>query len=42
LTDNPRVVDSRKYMAAGRDAVSAEAARLLAIFALTPDTEGQL
>jgi fructose-bisphosphate aldolase class II len=42
LTDNPRVVDSRTYMAAGRDAVSAEAARLLAIFALTPDTEGQL
>jgi fructose-bisphosphate aldolase class II len=41
LTDNPRVVDSRKYMAAGRDAVSAEAARLLALFALTPDTEGQ-
>jgi fructose-bisphosphate aldolase class II len=41
LADNPRVVDSRTYMAAGRGAVSAEAARLLALFALAPDPEGQ-
>lgn len=40
MTENPRVVDSRKYVAAGRDAVTAEAARLLALFALAPDTKG--
>ena len=40
MTENPRVVDSRKYVAAGRDAVTGEAARLLALFALAPDTKG--
>jgi fructose-bisphosphate aldolase class II len=33
LTDNPEVVDSRKYVAAGRDALSAEAERLIRLFA---------
>lgn len=32
LDDNPTVVDSRKYLAAGRDALSAEAERLLRLF----------
>lgn len=32
LEANPTVVDSRKYMAAGRSALSAEAARLLTLF----------
>jgi fructose-bisphosphate aldolase class II len=40
MTENPRVVDSRKYIAAGRDAITGEAARLLALFALAPDTKG--
>ncbi|MGO4691988.1 class II fructose-bisphosphate aldolase [Glaciibacter sp. 2TAF33] len=38
LGAHPHVVDSRKYVAAGRDAVTAEAARLLAVFALEPGT----
>jgi fructose-bisphosphate aldolase class II len=33
LTHNPEVVDSRKYVAAGRDALSAEAERLIRLFA---------
>ncbi|WP_171906580.1 class II fructose-bisphosphate aldolase [Arthrobacter sp. SW1] len=33
LDANPAVVDSRKYMAAGRDALVAETARLLTLFA---------
>lgn len=33
LDENPAVVDSRKYLALGRAAVAAEAARLLALFA---------
>jgi len=33
LTDNPEVVDSRKYVAAGRHALSAEAERLIRLFA---------
>ena len=37
LVENPSVVDSRKYVAAGRDAITGEAARLLRLFALTPD-----
>ena len=36
LVENPSVVDSRKYVAAGRDAITGEAARLLRLFALTP------
>lgn len=36
LVENPSVVDSRKYVAAGRDAITSEAARLLRLFALTP------
>ena len=35
LTRNPAAVDSRKYVAAGREAVLQEAARLLALFAST-------
>jgi fructose-bisphosphate aldolase class II len=35
LAEHPMAVDSRKYLAAGRDAVSREAARLLALFAST-------
>ncbi|GAB3121377.1 class II fructose-bisphosphate aldolase [Glaciibacter psychrotolerans] len=34
LAAHPTVVDSRKYLAAGREAVAAEAARLLTLFAL--------
>lgn len=34
LTSDPVVVDSRKYLAAGRDRMALEAARLLALFAL--------
>jgi fructose-bisphosphate aldolase class II len=34
LTRNPAAVDSRKYVAAGREAVLHEAARLLALFAV--------
>jgi fructose-bisphosphate aldolase, class II len=41
LMENPRVVDSRKYLAAGRNAVTHEAARLLALFALAPVTTEQ-
>ena len=37
LVENPSVVDPRKYVAAGRDAITGEAARLLRLFALTPD-----
>ncbi|MGW9632249.1 class II fructose-bisphosphate aldolase [Agromyces sp. NPDC055520] len=33
LDEHPTVVDSRKYLAAGRDAVETEAARLLRLFA---------
>ncbi|HEU5222391.1 MAG TPA: class II fructose-bisphosphate aldolase [Candidatus Lumbricidophila sp.] len=33
LDENPAVVDSRKYLAAGRTAITAEAARLLTLFA---------
>lgn len=33
LADNPEVTDSRRYLAAGRDALSAEAERLLRVFA---------
>lgn len=40
LGDNPAVVDSRKYIAPGRAAVAAEAARLLELFALRPATVG--
>ena len=36
LVENPSVVDPRKYVAAGRDAITGEAARLLRLFALTP------
>lgn len=36
LVENLSVVDSRKYVAAGRDAITSEAARLLRLFALTP------
>ena len=36
LVENPSVVDSRKYVAAGRDAITGEAARLLRLFTLTP------
>jgi fructose-bisphosphate aldolase class II len=36
---NPRVVDSRKYVAAGRDAVASETARLLALIALGAEAQ---
>ncbi|CAM3901241.1 MULTISPECIES: class II fructose-bisphosphate aldolase [Tsukamurella] len=36
LAANPAVVDSRKYVGVGRDALSAEAARLLLLFAGSP------
>ncbi|MFD4420687.1 class II fructose-bisphosphate aldolase [Agromyces sp. NPDC058484] len=36
LSQHPSVVDSRKYTAAGRDAVEREAARLLTLFASAP------
>ncbi|MBF4993416.1 class II fructose-bisphosphate aldolase family protein [Arthrobacter gandavensis] len=38
LEDNPSLVDSRKYIHAGRQALSPEAARLLALFALRGDS----
>ncbi|RZU64270.1 fructose-bisphosphate aldolase [Microterricola gilva] len=38
LTANPALVDSRKYVAPGRTAVTGEAARLLELFALRPST----
>ncbi|QPZ39262.1 class II fructose-bisphosphate aldolase [Paramicrobacterium chengjingii] len=37
LTANPFVVDSRKYLAPARDALSAEAERLQRLFALSPE-----
>ena len=40
LTRNPAAVDSRKYVAAGREAVMHEAARLLALFASTTTETG--
>ena len=40
LTRNPAAVDSRKYVAAGREAVLHEAARLLALFASTTKETG--
>ncbi|MBP2478741.1 fructose-bisphosphate aldolase class II [Crossiella equi] len=36
LADNPSTVDTRKYFKAGRDAVAAESARLLAVLRATP------
>ncbi|SDS23591.1 class II fructose-bisphosphate aldolase [Microterricola viridarii] len=39
LNANPAVVDSRRYIAPGRAAVTAEAARLLELFALRTPTE---
>ncbi|WP_127794136.1 class II fructose-bisphosphate aldolase [Agromyces sp. LHK192] len=39
LADHPATVDSRKYLAAGREAVAVEAARLLSLFA-GRDTDG--
>ncbi|MCW4457696.1 class II fructose-bisphosphate aldolase [Microbacterium sp. MPKO10] len=41
LTRNPAVVDSRKYLAPARDALSAEAERLLRLFALASDESPQ-
>ena len=39
LRQDPAVVDSRKYVAAGREAVRREAARLLTLFAsVAPET----
>jgi fructose-bisphosphate aldolase class II len=38
LDENPTVVDSRTYVAAGRDALSGEAERLLRLFAFADDT----
>jgi fructose-bisphosphate aldolase class II len=41
LSEHPEVVDSRRYVRAGRSAVTAEAARLLTLFAVTePVPEG--
>jgi fructose-bisphosphate aldolase class II len=40
LAVNPAAVDSRKYVAAGRAAITAEAARLLRLFALMSPTNG--
>lgn len=40
LTDNPEVVDSRKYVASGRDALSAEAERLIRLFTRDGSTDG--
>lgn len=40
LTRRPAVVDSRTYVAAGRDAVQQEAARLLTLFASTTKENG--
>lgn len=39
LADNPTATDSRKYIAAGREAMSKEAARLLRVFAREEDPE---
>lgn len=38
LAEHPALVDSRKYIAAGRDAVAAETARLLAVIALRTES----
>ena len=38
LDANPNVVDSRKYMAAGRDALAPEVARLLTLFRSAGDS----
>lgn len=38
LAARPDLVDSRKYVAAGRDALAAEAARMLTLLALQPTT----
>lgn len=38
LRENPTVVDSRKYVAAGRDPVTREAARLITLFAVNSET----
>ena len=40
LAEHPAAVDSRTYVAAGRAAVRAEAARLLALFASTAKEPG--
>lgn len=40
LAENPSVVDSRKYVLAGRDALSGEAERLLRLFALAGSDRG--
>ncbi|WP_448810852.1 class II fructose-bisphosphate aldolase [Agromyces bauzanensis] len=40
LAEHPEVVDSRKYVAAGREAVRLEAARLLALFASAEKESG--
>lgn len=40
LAANPTVVDSRKYLAPAREAMSVEAARLLRLFALLPASDG--
>jgi fructose-bisphosphate aldolase class II len=40
LTRNPELVDSRSYVAAGREAVLHEAARLLVLFASTTKLTG--
>ncbi|MDR2998478.1 MAG: class II fructose-bisphosphate aldolase [Microbacterium sp.] len=39
LAADERLVDSRKYISPARDAVAAEAARMLRLFALEPDAE---
>jgi fructose-bisphosphate aldolase class II len=36
LAAHPEVVDSRKYLGAGRDALAAEAARLITVFSSGP------
>ncbi|WP_431278043.1 class II fructose-bisphosphate aldolase [Leifsonia poae] len=40
LAEHPEVVDSRKYMREGRAAVTTEAARLLALFAVSGPADG--
>jgi fructose-bisphosphate aldolase class II len=41
LEENPSVVDSRRYIASGRDALSMEATRLIALFADVQSTSGR-
>jgi len=41
LNAHPAAVDSRKYVAPGRDAVTTEAARLLSLFALVDSSDAQ-